>query len=94
MWEADHTVAASAFALDTTLDTATFTDTLRGLRLTVKATGYGATRRQAGQNGNLLVEARDAKGDVRWGADHYVDPPHTQIPTDLFRRLNAIASRR
>lgn len=92
LWTVRHTVAATAFTFDETLDRAALTDTLRGRPVRVVWQGYGETARQIGENGNLSVEMREARGSVRWGRDRYTDPPGTDDPSRLYRRVTPLAS--
>lgn len=78
---------AATFTLDPQLATASLLTSLRGEQVRVTWTGFGEVRRQANQNGNLLVELRDAGSDARWGDDRYVTPQEPDTASQLYRRV-------
>lgn len=90
-WTVRQTVGTDAFTVDATLDTATFTGAVRGKKVRVTWTGYGEARRQANQNGNLLVEMRTARATVTWGPDRYADPERPTAPATLYRRVTELS---
>lgn len=90
-WRDNRKVSEAAFTYDATLDLATLTDTVRGKILRVQWVGYGEATRQINENGNLLVQIRDARGTVTWGRDRYADPAKSDTPSQLFRRVTSLA---
>lgn len=80
---------AGAFTFDSTLGTSKVTTTVEGKRFEVIWTGYGDVRRKVNQNGNLLVEARDAKATTTWGSFTHTDRDGTDVPSSLYRRVTA-----
>lgn len=77
------------FVIDATLDSASLTDTLRGLRVTVTWQATGAPRVQVNQNGQLFSEMRDGLATTTWGTWTRTDPDDGTAPTFLVRRVPA-----
>lgn len=80
---------ASAFTFDGLLGTARLTTTVEGTRFEVTWAGYGIVRRKVNQNGNLLVEARDAKASTTWGRVKHTDKEGADTLSSLFHRVTA-----
>lgn len=88
LWTKTQNVAEQAFSIDPMLATGTLTHVLRGAAVSVTWSGFGDIRTQSHQNGNLLMQTRDARGVSKWGKWRYTEPAGAKPPSTMYRRVS------